>query len=266
MRKLALLSLLPALLSAIDLHYNPWFGNDKEFDFNPYYTLRHFNEVEECTLHDWAHLVGASASFTYAPDWFFYTQVDLAKTRQMAFGFDQWLGLINYRWCNDIAGDLYSLTTGVQLSINSRRSCQDFALYHSGEWEVELHSAIGKECASGQDWYFRGWLDVAFGLSNRGAPWLKGLFALESQFCHCHTLSLLSRGWIGFGGDSIRCLKPFHGYGPIAHHNLDVGFAYQYDAFCLGFFGLEFYYGAVSHNYPQNPLEFTLFWRYTFGP
>lgn len=265
MRKVVLFSLLPTLVSALDLHYNPFLGNDMEFDFAPYYTVRHFDEVEGCKAHEWTHLLGASFSVTNAPSWFFYSQANMAKTSRMAFGFDQWLGFINYKWFNDIAGDRLTLTTGVQLAINSRRSVQDFALYHSGEWEFEIHSAIGKEYACGPNWLFRGWLDLSVGIANRGAPWLKGLLALESHFYYAHYISLLSRCWSGFGSHNIHC-DNFRGYGSIGHNNFDVGAAYQYDAFCFGFFGLEFYYGIASHNYPENPLELTLFWRYTFGP
>ncbi len=263
-----LLLLLPLSLCALDLHYNPWFGRDKEFEVGPYYTFRHYDRLDcegDGNTSDYANIIGASFNFTWAPDWFFYSQVDLADTRHLNFNLNQWLLFVNTKWCDDIVGDCVSFTTGLQFAINTNHSLRQEILYHTGEWEFELHAAVGKEYAIFENWIFRGFLDLAVGIADRGTPWGKGLLAFEYNMYDCHYFALLARSWIGFGDQTLRCDQPFKGYGSLAHQNLDLGLAYQWSACEWGLFGIEGYIGVASKNYPKIPLEFTLFWRYNFG-
>ena len=258
--------ILPLSLWGFD--YFPWLGNDFELDLTPYYISRYFPNVNTDAPsfhpHEYGNILGFESSFTVCREWSIGFFASWAQTTQMQFGLDGVTFMAAQQWSNDRLGDGITLTSFFTATGNSSRATRDLLLYHSARWELELHSALGKEWVDGPVWCYRAWMDLVFGWGTTGAPYLKGLLFYEHNQQDLFSWGLFAKSWIGFG---TRTLKgPFYGYGPYRHRNLDLGLRYTYNTCYWGSMGVDLSVGVWTSNYPRTPLEGRLFWNFTMGP
>jgi hypothetical protein len=231
---------LPFLLQAGELQ--PWFGKDKEFEFRADYTYQTYSRVAR-----WSKTVKkssddsfitASLAISPTPDWSFEIEETTAHTSVQTWDMDNTRLTVRYLVLDDILGDPVSLVLGISCDATSKKSRRDVSSFHHGNYEYEAHVSIGKELSKEQFWTDRFWGVLAYGVANKGSPWLHFLLAYDNNYQDLHQWRLFVDTLWGFGGQNIRF--PFHGYGPIHHQSIDIGARYSYLLDLLPFCNINF--------------------------
>lgn len=241
----------------------PWFGNVWEMEWTTGYKYYHADTVSTPTgsFDNTAdnHSLTNSLALAPWPNWNVETELYLTHTNQVIFGYEAALITGRYQWLDDITGDPISLTTGLTFSFPGNRFTHDLHFYYIGDYNTELHFAIGKEIPNCglTIWVHRFWAYGAYGIANRGSGWLHGKIGWDLIVNTCLDFEVFAHALYGFGTHNIVPNEPFTGYGPIAYREIDLGAKGNYHLRDLGTLSLEAACDLYNRNSP-NSYEITL--------
>lgn len=266
-RLFAAMITIPLLLSATDL--TPWLTKDFEFQSQLSGLFQYYPKI--ASNHGSIHRKGNDQFYTLslglsAFDWSGEIESTLAHTRRQDYLCDNIRLTGRYRWLDDIPGEVpVSLTTGVTLTQAFKHSLRDISSFHHGQFEGELHVAIGQESSCNRFWETRWWGVLALGHGNHGAPWIRTETAWEKNWWNSHQLRLFANTLWGLGNKGISSVDHFRGYGPIAHQSIDLGMRYTYLFDFSGTLSLEYAYRVYASNFPESTSLLMLRYLYPFG-
>lgn len=206
------------------------------------------------------------AELLIAPDKDYDLQAEIrfARTHAHGFALDQVKETGRYIFLDDAEGDSFSLSVGLSFAQVLKIALKDRSQIHHGEFEAEIHGAIGKEWSEDGYRTARIWGLGAVGIATRGNPWLRGLFATEYIYCFHH----IFRGEIevagGFGKKSP-CQCHFRGYGNVAYRLCDAKLKYGYLNEDGAIFSIELLQRVFASNAPRSLKEVRLEFVYPFS-
>lgn len=261
------LVLLPLFVGATE--FAPWFGRYGEielrttafFQFYPYIaTPIHPNCYS--SFDQFCNLSVVSSVDTVSAE----AELSFANTRHRSFGFDCVRLTGRYLLMNDIIGDWLSLTAGVTLIGAGYQALRDLSSFHHGTLELETHIAFGKEVSSHCYWVQRWWGFFAYGVANKGKPWLRGDLTWEKNLCDLQQIQVSVHSLWGIGNRNIFDFKHFPGYGPFRHRSVELGFRYTFILKRLdGRFSLEYARRLYAQNFPAAANRVMLRLYFPFG-
>jgi len=255
MGKITAVFLISCVASLAAFEEKPWLGNQFEFYLDSSYSYSRFTKVAQPVKqlkHPFnANLLSFDLGFCPVDGWEVAFEAEFAATTKQCFGRRSLAGMLRTRWLDDIVGDPVSLTTGVIARMTSHNSLRDISCPSSARWDVELHSAIGKEWSSGADWSMRLYGIGAIGQGSRGSPWTKAKAAFGIRQSVSSAWEVYSLGYWGFGNKNKVNISHFHGWGSYNHSSVDVGAAYIYCLEVWGNLRLDFFYRFYAYVYPK---------------
>ncbi len=219
----------PLVIQATE--FLPWLGPDRLPIITPMAMLQWYSSVDtgDGTYHNhgFNQFYGVRASVAKDAH-SLEVEGTLSRTNQHTLTADN--GRITYRrrLANDVVGDPLSVVAGITLTGPTGRALRDFNTIYHGKIEVELHAAMGKECACRQFWMTRWWGAVIVGKSDKGHAWLRTKGALEGNVCDMHQWRLFLDSDVGFGHRDLFVNPLFDGYQEIRYRLVDVGAAYSF--------------------------------------
>lgn len=247
------------LLASASVHateYAPWFTPPFEFQGRISYLYEHSNRVQspsgsftKSTRNSSAHL---SLAATPWPHWNVEAEVFLTHTSDIGFAYEATWLTIRYAWLDDIAGDCFSMVTGLTLSFPEKRFLREFSFPYHGHTNAELHATLGKEWACGTDWKARFWGLAGFGIAERGSPWLHGLGTFEYHLFPYAVAGVFTEALYGLGSNNILTHTPFKGYASISHQTIDLGGYIDYEIRYWGNLKLLGWYSVHSRNFIEH--------------
>lgn len=255
--------------------YLPWLGNFGELEwrngmrFQTYHHLLHGSKPRPYASDDlFLESSLATALFNFGLE----LEIIGANTRRQ-HGIDQFKVTGRYVWKDDVAGDPFSLLTGVSFIQSFEPSLHDPSSFHHGRTQGEIFLSIGKEfCTEFYDdleyeidWNSRGWVMLAMGSATlQGSPWQKMMIAYEKRFGLKHEVRLFAKGLRGLGHKNLR-QDHFDGYGSIRHGSVDIGLRYTYLIEFFGSASIEYTNRVYAHNFPAHASQILIEVLYTFG-
>lgn len=266
--RFSLLFLLLIAAQGSATEYQPWLGNIYEFEFRPSFTYQGYSHiVSNSTLKHYSsndqflHL-----SLCNALSNGFGGEIELiqANTLRQHDDIDQFKVTGRYNWQDDIAGDPLSLMTGLSYIQAFKNSVKDVSSFHHGEYEGEFFLSAGKEIFSDTQWKFRWWGVLGIGVAERGSPWMRLRLDYEKWLGDQQEMRLFVHALWGLGHQRLR-LHPFHGYGPIQHQSVDIGFRYTHLLEYFGSASIEYSYRIHAQNFPAYTHRLLIQFLYTFG-
>lgn len=238
------------------LEVQPWFSDVYEFHLFSGYSFSWFRSVNGAvtplkdTFYD--HLIFSDLEFSISPQWNLDANVELTQSSKRSFGFRSVAVQGRYLWFDDIIGDAVSLATGANIRYIFPQSVRDISCPYGANVDLEVNLAMGKEFSSySSDFRIRFWGYGALGVANRGAPWLKGIFAFETNSKDLHKWAFFLEGVQGFGSKNVVNINNFHGYAQIHRTSLDVGIRYGYAIGVLGTLRLEYRRRVIAELCPE---------------
>jgi hypothetical protein len=255
--------------------YEPWLGNFGELEWRSdmrFQTYHHLLEGDKARPYASDDLFLETGLGTTIFNFGLEVEAIGANTRRQS-GIDQIKATIRYNWFNDVAGDPLSLMTGFSFDQCSVDALHDPSSFHHGRAEAECFVSMGKEFAYDfyddllydAAWSSRVWAMGAIGASpDKGSPWCRATLAYEKRFLQKHQLKLFVNGLYGYGGRNLD-LDDFHGYGPLRHESVNVGFRYSYLIDLFGTASLEYSNRVYARNFPANVSQIMLQVLYPFG-
>lgn len=250
------------------VEYQPWIGNYLEFEWRSALRYQYIHDLssrshlESYLSNDWFASTGLS--FAAKPNFSLDVEGVAAWTRKQHGAIDQIRLNGRYVWLDDIAGDPVSLTTGASFIQSFSWSLKDISSFHHGRSEAELFFSVGKEWAKGEAWLSRLWAMGALGAAERGSPWLRFHIAYAARLCCHHEFEVFTRTLWGLGHKPL-CRHHFHGYGPIQHQSMDIGFRYHYLIDFFGSLSIEYANRVYARNFPLATHQIQLSVLYLFG-
>ena len=271
MRKTSMLFLgwlvLPFLLDATEL--SPWYPRDLELQPQASYCYQTYHTVD--TVHGFAHrpaynhFLDLSLSGAYSQ---YAVEIEtlLAATRHRTFGFADLRLTGRYQWFDDVIGDPLSLTTGLTVAQVFEQARHDLSCFYHGGIEFEFHVAAGQECTCREFWQSRYWGVLGFGFADQGSPWLRANVAWEHNWWDTQEVTFFINSLWGCGGEGLHLHhKHFHGYGPIHHQSIDIGFNYSYGLECGGVLSCGYAHRLYALNCPRCVNNWCVSFLYPFG-
>ena len=258
----------------------PWLGNYYEFEFRSNLRYQTYAWVDTGSRHDkyLSNDIFLNLSLTNAlPDPAIGAEFEVvgAKTRKQGRGssralsgdVDQLKLTGRYLWLDDVAGDSFSLVSGLSYIQAFKSSLRDVSSFHHGLYNGECFISFGRE-SPGQSfrslWGSRWWGLFALGIAEQGSPWLRFDLAYDNRFGENHEINLFLHSLWGFGGKRLH-IHHFHGYGPIKHQSIDVGMRYTYELEYFGNATLEYSYRVYANQFPAYVHQVVAQLLYTFG-
>lgn len=250
----------------------PWFGRDKEFEARFSYSNQNYGRIStvDGTVHQHSddHFLAASLAISPFQFWAFEIETCFGVTDQKGSGEHYVKGTARYQWLDDVSGDFISLTTGISLSHACDLVFHDVSNCYHGPFEVEFHTAIGKEYACSELWDQRAWIVGGLGIATKGRPWLRLEGGWEKQWCEFHQLRFFCRSRWGLGdhGLDLVLAPPFDSYAQISYSSIEVGGRYTYlIESWMGSVSFEYARRILGKNFPTNVDFLTLEILYPFG-
>ncbi|GAB5410936.1 MAG: hypothetical protein ChlgKO_00500 [Chlamydiales bacterium] len=259
------LFLLP--LSLFSLNYDPWFGETWLFYLTPSYTYQYYPDVDNGTQKYSSndHIGAANLEFSFLPRWDVQFEGIFAATNKLSWGTRAVGTSLRYLFLNDVEGDPVSLTmNGAFFYVPTRAQTDPSTPFHSTA-NLEIGAAVGKEIDKIYNWRYRFWGYLGAGIANRGAPWARGILALDARFWEHNLLRIFSEGYVGFGGVNEVNIDRLRGYANIDHQSIDVGLRYAYEFKIWGEFSLEYFYRAFAHSFPERMQSITVAYTLPFS-
>jgi hypothetical protein len=257
---------LPLTLFATD--FKPWYPRALEIQPQAIYLFQNYHRINS-RQGDVAH--GSNNHFLMLDvevDYDVYNlefETTFAATRHRDFGFCDFRLTGRYQLLDDVMGDPVSVVVGATYIQDNKTSLHDISCFYHGQVEGELHLAVGKEWTCEQFWVSRAWGVLGVGLADVGTAWLRGDLAWQRRWCEIHTLTLGMQSLWGLGGKNLNLDKPFHGYGLIAHHSIDLGIAYSRVFECGGIVTAGYAYRVYARNCPTRVSSAFVSYLYPFG-
>lgn len=262
------LLLLPTTI-LVGLDREPWFCNVLEFTFTPTYSYSEYPRVQhgvphnQKTSHD--HLLSFDLAVAPTPQWQVDTEVEFADTPRQSMGLRSGALQVKYLWLDDLLGDPVSLTTGVVVRGVTGHSIRDVSCPYHSYANYEVNVAAGREWDHGFDWRYRTYAGSSLGIGNHGYPWLAAFAIFEGQLKQAHRLGLFFDGALGFGHQQRVIINHFHGYGSIAHRNIDIGARYTYVFEVWGKLTLAYTRRVFARSFPEQVNFFTISYMLPFS-
>lgn len=253
--------------------YGPWLGNFYEFELRPslkyqgytcltsgshhikYPSNDVFLNLSLCNA-----LADPNANTAVGAEF----EVTGARTRRQHDRIDQLKLTGRYLWQDDIAGDPYSLITGLSYTQAFKYSLKDVSSFHHGLYNTEFFISLGQENPDECLWGSRWWGMFAIGIAEQGSPWLRFRLNYDKRWFEKHELGLFLHSLWGLGSKRLH-LNDFYGYGLIKHQSIDLGLRYTYIIECFGHASLEYSYRAYANNFPTYVHRVCAQVLYTFG-
>lgn len=250
------------------IEYQPWIGNFLEFEFRTKAFFQHYDEIaSQSRLHRFGSDDGfLTLSLSNAlSDISLELEATLAATKKQEGDVDNFRLHGRYVWLNDVAGEDFSLTTGLVFTKCFKHSLHDISSFHHALGEVEGYVTLGREETCELHWISRWWVLGGIGTGiERGALWLRANAEYEWRIGDPHEWGVFVHSLWGCGH---RRLHPHHfdGYGPVQHQSVDVGLRYTYLIPYFGHFSAEYRYRPYARNFPAYTQQIVLSLLYTFG-
>lgn len=251
------------------INLEPWYP--RIFEINPYATLlTQLSSAVQSPHGDFDRGLHAnffnSGAYAAYYDWGGELDVSFAESSERCFGFDSCGCTVRYLIWDDVAlVDPLSVVASLSLRAVGKTALNDLSTFHHGRNEAVAHISAGKEVPFKQFWFSRFWGTVGFGIADAGSPWWHFHLSGERNACDKQRWRLFVDSLIGCGGRSLRCGKPFHGYGSISHRSVDVGADYRYTFESDLQATLSYCYRVYSRNFPKNTNSISLSFLYPFG-
>lgn len=249
--------------------YQPWLGNNYEFELrsNLKYQGSAWLDAGSNLKKYQANNVFLNLSLCNAipdPACGIEFEVTEARTKIQRGKIDHLKLTGRYLWQDDIAGDPYSLITGLSYIQAFKKSLNDPNSFHHGLYQAEFFVSLGKESADGCLWGSRWWGIFALGIAEQGSPWIRLNVDYDKRWCEKHEMHLFVHSLWGFGHKRIH-LHDFHGYGPVKHQSIDLGMRYTYVLDEYGSASVEYAYRVYARNFPAYVHSVLAQVLYTFG-
>lgn len=187
-----------------------------------------------------------------------------ALTRKQQGTIDHLDMTFKYVWWDDVAGDPFSLTTGISLIQAFQWSVRDISSFHHGKAESEIFISVGKETACMETWIRRWSSTVVLGLADTGSPWLRFNWEYAFKFACEQEWKLFCCSLFGLGNRQLN-INHFQGYGAVRHQSVDLGFCYTYLLDCVGKINFQYSHRLYSKNFPASANLFWIEFLYDFG-
>jgi len=233
----------------------PWLGNQWEFFVDTSYSFSRFKTVANSTSHlqhpSNDNLFVIDLGFVPLEGWEAAVEVEFAQTPRQSLGRRSAAAMVRMCLLDDIMGDAISLTVGGSIRQTAFVSLKDISCPSSARWEVELHSAIGKEWSSGPDWMSRVYGIGALGQGSRGSPWTKAKVAFDLNKPASHSWEFYSIGYWGFGRKHEVNIEHFKNWGSYDHSSIDLGVAYLQPIEEWGHFRFDLFHRIYARVYPR---------------
>jgi hypothetical protein len=255
------------ICQGIATEYKPWLGNLYEFESRSSLRYQRFHwfssgsHLQKFSSNDFFLNVSLSNA---RPDFGVEFEVLQASTRRQKGDIDRLRINGKYVWLDDVAGDPWTVTTGLSFIQAFRHSLKDLGSFHHGMEEGELFLSVGKETACETVWSSRWWGILGIGIAERGSPWIRFNLHYEKGWCDRHETKLFMHSMCGLGNKRLP-VRHFHGYGPIRHQSIDIGFRYTYLLEFFGSVSLEYSYRVYAQNFPIYAHQVLGQLLYTFG-
>lgn len=263
---LALLFLFSFRCFAIELQ--PWFGNIYEFSFFSKYTYSTFSKVNSSTTpfegKEKDHLVYFDLEFPFSSDVSLDADLEFMDDRAQHFSFRSAALQSRYSFLDDIIGDPFALTIGINFRAVAKAFTHDISTFYPGVANFEGTLALGKEFTKDESWRFRLWGIGAFGIAEKGSPWVRGKVSVEGNHEEAFRWALFGEGYHSYGRHSTVDLNDFRGYGSIRAKVLDLGIKIGYNFGVLGTLSAEYKRRVVAKRAPENENFFSLGYLITF--
>jgi len=267
-KTILLLLFLPLFGMATEL--KPWFGNDYEVELRATLLQQTYNKVEVPDSKSFKHsendgFMTLSAAYPFGR-YCGEFEATGALTRHQRCGWDNFRLTGRYQWLNETEGDPFSIVTGLTFTEPYSRALHDISSFHHGHIEGEAHLSFGKKYGypTTNQYRFRWWNVVGFGISDVGSPWVRGDAACEYNHEETHQLRTFINTLWGMGKNNIR-EHHFKGYGKIRHKSVDVGIRYGYTTECWGTLSIQYARRVFAYNFPENANLVSLEYYLPFG-
>lgn len=249
------LFLLPLFSHAADL--KPWFGNDYDAEIH-FSTLYQNYKGVEAPHHRYSKRNENDVFFNFSLEYPYQRycgefEAILAHTRHQNCRWDNFQFTGRYKWLDDNEGDPVSLVIGLTFIEPFSRALHDISSFHHGHIEGEINLSFGKQYGSclNEDWVYRWWNVVSFGVADVGSPWMWEDVAFEHNLYSVHRIRYFLHSLWGFGKNNLS-EKHFKGYGSIQHRSVDLGIRYSYNLGCRGSLSIQYARRVYAHNFPDN--------------
>ena len=242
--------------TAFATNYAPWFGNVWEAQWTPSYLRYQGKKIDSPNgdFNDFGYknIFANSLALTVWPRWNLEAELILNNSNDIDFAYEASTITGRYQWLDDLTADPVSLTTGATINFPGNRFTHDFHDFYVGDYNIDLHLAIGKELpyCSLETWKGRVWAYGAYGFANRGSSWARAIGAIDWRFTSCTYLTLFSNVLYGFGSDNLISKELFTGYASVGYRSLDIGAKAGYQMGCFGTLSLLGSYNLSDRNYP----------------
>lgn len=258
----------PAILKGVESA--PWYPPIFELQPRLNVTYQRYTQVasNHGSFHNPSYGTSYDASIGGAYyDWYGSLELKLADTTSRAFGIDHFSVSARYHLMDDVAAeDPVSMTAGATITNANRKSLHDMSSFHHGQFEGELHIAVGKETSLGAYWVNHFWGMAALGCADIGSPWLHGRIQWDHNACDRHSYSLYLDALYGMGSTALRKHKSFRGYGPIKHRSIDIAASYTFALENGLRLSAQGSYRLFAANFPKQAITLSAGLLYPFGP
>jgi hypothetical protein len=165
---------------------------------------------------------------------------------------------------DDVAGDPFSLGTGLSYSQAFEHSRKDVSSFHHGLYNAELFVSIGKETPEDLFWSSHWWGVAAFGMAEQGSPWIRLNVDYEKRWRQFHEIGAFVHTLWGLGSRSLH-IEDFRGYGSVNHQSIDCGLRYRYLIEYFGSASIDYSFRIYGKNFPVYSHQICAQLIYTFG-
>ena len=234
-------------------YFEPWFTPPMEFQGRIAFIYNHDHRVQSpkgsFSIIDYDYTFNPGAGVTPCSFWNIQTDLFLTQSTGIDSYYEAFFLTVRYLWLNDLAENLFALTTGISFSFPGSEFLKDISSgpYH-GEVNTTFHATVGKEWLCGDAWLARLWVFGGMGIANSGSPWLPGVIYGEIKMNNSLTFGIFAEFLYGLGDKDIIKDEPFEGYGPINHRSINIGGSANYELGSLATFSLQGWYNVHAHN------------------
>lgn len=247
----------------------PWLGNLWEFYLDAGYAFSRYSSVANANpplkhpSND--NLIGFDFGLSPAEEWDVAMEVEFVQTPRQRWGRRSTAIQVRKLWLDDTIGDALSLTTGATVRLTSYNSLRDISCPYSARWDVEFHSAVGKEWNRASAWTTRFYGVGAVGQGSWGAPWTSVKLAFDVNKVDVHQIEFYALGYWGFGRRHTVDISHFKGWGSYDHSSVDLGLGYFYYLGAWGHLRLDYFHRVYARVYPRGVNSLMLSYHLPFS-
>ena len=260
--------LFPTVLFSFALE--PWYASFPECEFRVSGAYRFTPSLDQKRekkksrpFHD--SLIHLNGGMQFWPNWEIQMQTDCLKTKKSNWEVERFGIQIRSLLLNDIAGDLMSVSLGLQGYYVPMNALQKVISPYHSQGNLEAGLSVGKEMGPFDAWSVRWFYFLGIGIGNRGAPWLRPLISFDINIFQKGQCGLFSEGYFGLGRSHRLCVDAFNGYGNIAHRSIDCGVHYTYQFEVWGAIRFAYVQRVYAVLFPHRVRMVQLEYRFPFS-